>query len=159
MAAEQGNVQSMVDIGDAYYYGRGVVSDMAKALSVYNHASQHKSAQATFNLGYMHEQGLGVEKDVHLAKRFYDRASSMHRDAAFPVSLVLLKLQVDKWLEERGYSEVVSSVVDFVKRQNWVVSVLEYIMDKASILSEELFMVLLSLPVIRLFVALCLALP
>ena len=25
-----------------------------------------------FNLGYMHEHGLGVKSDPHLAKRFYD---------------------------------------------------------------------------------------
>ena len=27
-----------------------------------------------FNLGYMHEYGLGVKPDLHLAKRYYDMA-------------------------------------------------------------------------------------
>lgn len=39
------------------------------------HSSQAGAvAQALFNLGYMHEHGIGVEKDLFLAKRYYDDA-------------------------------------------------------------------------------------
>jgi TPR repeat protein len=31
-------------------------------------------AQAYFNLGYMHEHGIGLKKDLFLAKRYYDEA-------------------------------------------------------------------------------------
>lgn len=42
----------------------------------------------------MHEQGLGMKKDIHLAKRFYDLAAETNSDAKIPVWLALLKLQV-----------------------------------------------------------------
>lgn len=47
-----------------------------------------------FNLAYMHEQGLGMKKDWHLAKRFYDLASETSVDAKVPVALAILKLSL-----------------------------------------------------------------
>ena len=43
---------------------------------MYLQASQHRSAQAMFNLGLMHEHGIGLPKDLHLAKRYYDMVLS-----------------------------------------------------------------------------------
>ena len=45
-----------------------------------------------FNLGYMHELGHGMPKDIHLAKRFYDMAAETSTDAKVPVALALAKL-------------------------------------------------------------------
>lgn len=65
------------------------------AASHYSLASeQQHNAQAMFNLGYMHEQGLGMEKDMHLAKRCYDMAAETSSDAKVPAALALLKLNV-----------------------------------------------------------------
>jgi len=47
-----------------------------------------------FNLGYMHEQGLGMKKDWHLAKRLYDLAAETNSDAKVPVAIALFKLQM-----------------------------------------------------------------
>lgn len=47
-----------------------------------------------FNLGYMHEQGLGMQKDWHLAKRCYDLAAETSADAKVPVALALIKLSL-----------------------------------------------------------------
>lgn len=55
-------------------------------------SEQQHNAQAMFNLGYMHELGLGMKKDWHLAKRFYDLASETSVDAKVPVVLALMKL-------------------------------------------------------------------
>lgn len=57
-------------------------------------SDQHHNAQAMFNLGYMHEQGLGMQKDWHLAKRCYDLAAETSVDAKVPVALALLKLSL-----------------------------------------------------------------
>lgn len=57
-------------------------------------SEQQHNAQAMFNLGYMHEQGLGMKKDWHLAKRCYDLAAETSNDAKVPVSLALMKLQL-----------------------------------------------------------------
>lgn len=45
-----------------------------------------------FNLGYMHEKGLGIKQDIYLAKRFYDMAAETSPDAQVPVFLALCKL-------------------------------------------------------------------
>lgn len=48
---------------------------MAIAAQYYRMAAEeHKSARANFNLGFMHEWGLGLTQDFPLAKRHYDLA-------------------------------------------------------------------------------------
>merc|ERR1712179_559087 len=47
-----------------------------------------------FNLGYMHEHGIGLPHDMDLAKRYYDQALSSDEQALVPVTLALIKLSV-----------------------------------------------------------------
>ncbi len=47
---------------------------MERAASCYNAAARLSNPQAMFNLGYMHEYGIGLKKDLFLAKRYYDNA-------------------------------------------------------------------------------------
>jgi TPR repeat protein len=93
-AAAQGYSAAQVKLGDYHYYGLGTgVIDFETAASHYRTASeQQHNAQAMFNLAYMHEKGLGMKKDMHLAKRFYDLAAETNADAKIPVALALLKL-------------------------------------------------------------------
>lgn len=92
-AAAQGYAPARVRLGDYYYYGWGTEVDFSSAAVHYRIASdQLHSAQAMFNLGYMHEQGLGMKQDIHLAKRFYDMAAEASADAKVPVALALAKL-------------------------------------------------------------------
>eukprot|EP00240_Pyramimonas_obovata_P000523 CAMPEP_0118929274 /NCGR_PEP_ID=MMETSP1169-20130426/6318_1 /TAXON_ID=36882 /ORGANISM="Pyramimonas obovata, Strain CCMP722" /LENGTH=580 /DNA_ID=CAMNT_0006871431 /DNA_START=274 /DNA_END=2016 /DNA_ORIENTATION=- len=93
-AADQGNVNSLLRIGDAYYYGRGTPEDLNKSVAVYRQATTMRSAQAMFNLGVLHEHGRGLPQDLHLAKRYYDMARTTHPDSAVPVTLALLKLSL-----------------------------------------------------------------
>jgi len=44
-ASQQGNVASMLAIGDAYYYGRGLPRDWPTAFKVYTSASRFRNAQ------------------------------------------------------------------------------------------------------------------
>merc|ERR1719427_403913 len=94
-AAAQGYSAARVRLGDYYYYGWGTTVDYEVAASHYRIASEHQNnAQAMFNLGYMHELGLGMKRDIHLAKRFYDMAAETSVDAKVPVALALAKLAV-----------------------------------------------------------------
>lgn len=74
-------------------------SDLEKAATCYTTAAEsHHSAQAFWNLGWMHEHGIGsVTKDYHMAKRYYDLALEMNKEAYLPVTLALTKLRVRSW--------------------------------------------------------------
>uniref|UniRef100_A0A8C3AQP5 SEL1L adaptor subunit of SYVN1 ubiquitin ligase n=1 Tax=Cyclopterus lumpus TaxID=8103 RepID=A0A8C3AQP5_CYCLU len=92
-AAAQGYTVARIKLGDYHYYGQGTDVDYETAVIHYRLASeQQHSAQAMFNLGYMHEKGLGIKQDIHLAKRFYDMAAEASPDAQVPVFLALCKL-------------------------------------------------------------------
>lgn len=52
-----------IKLGDYHYYGYGTDVDYETAVIHYRLASeQQHSAQAMFNLGYMHEKGLGIKQ-------------------------------------------------------------------------------------------------
>jgi len=93
LAAEQGNVEARLKIGDYFYYAEE--PDFELASHHYKKASDLRNPQAMFNLGWMHQNGIGLEKDFHLAKRFFDLAEAAHADAKIPVSLALSGL----WLQ------------------------------------------------------------
>ena len=96
-------------LGDYYYYGWGTNIDYETAAGHYRIASeQQNNAQAMFNLGYMHELGLGMKRDIHLAKRFYDMAAETSADAKVPVALALAKLGfVFGWRSLQQYQVVI----------------------------------------------------
>lgn len=99
-AAAQGYHVARLKLGDYYYYGRGTPIDYQQAASHYKYASDiSHNPQAMFNLAYMHENGLGLRKDIHLAKRFYDMASETSGEAHVPVALALFKLNMVTYFE------------------------------------------------------------
>eukprot|EP00246_Nothoceros_aenigmaticus_P013956 TRINITY_DN5091_c0_g1_i1.p1 TRINITY_DN5091_c0_g1~~TRINITY_DN5091_c0_g1_i1.p1 ORF type:complete len:694 (+),score=139.60 TRINITY_DN5091_c0_g1_i1:189-2270(+) len=108
LASEQGNEHAALLIGDAYYYGKGTKRDLARAAEAYRQAEAHKNAQAMFNLGYMHEHGLGLPLDFYLAKRYYDQALEADSQAALPVTIALTGL----WLRQHYGGGVVVTMID-----------------------------------------------
>ena len=100
-AAQQGNVEAELRLGDYCYYGWGQAADMERAVAHYRTASEARSAQAMFNLAYMYAHGHGLTRDYHLAKRHYDLALETHLDAWAPVHLALLELKLLQWWEAR----------------------------------------------------------
>ena len=108
-AATQGYYIARLKLGDYYYYGFGTEIDYQQAASHYKYAYDvNRNAQAVFNLAYMHEKGLGLRRDIHLAKRFYDLAAEASADAYIPVTLALIKLNLLFYLEffERKYETI-----------------------------------------------------
>ncbi|KAI0410151.1 hypothetical protein F4802DRAFT_593020 [Xylaria palmicola] len=94
-SAIQNNIDSLVKMGDYYLNGIGAEVALDKAAQCYTAASEHlQSAQALYNLGWMHENGVGLTQDFHLAKRYYDQALETNEEAYLPVTLSLLKLRV-----------------------------------------------------------------
>jgi SEL1 protein len=94
-SAKQSNIDSLVKMGDYYLEGIGTQLDLDKAASCYTAACEyHQSAQALYNLAWMHENGVGLTQDFHLAKRYYDLALETNEEAYLPVTLSLLKLRL-----------------------------------------------------------------
>lgn len=94
-SSRQHNVDSLVKMGDFYLYGIGTDKDVDKAVQCYLGAAEyHQSAQALYNLGWMHENGVGLNQDYHLAKRYYDIALEANEEAYLPVTLTLLRLRL-----------------------------------------------------------------
>lgn len=99
-SAQQGYSQAYVKMGDYYYYGTGVLQDFEAAAIQYRLASgEFGNPQALYNLAFMHEHGLGMPRDLALAKRFYDLAATVSPDAHLPVYLSLTKLAAVVFLE------------------------------------------------------------
>jgi SEL1 protein len=97
-SAKQANIDSLLKMGDYYLSGTGSIVDADKASTCYHNAAEaHHSAQGYWNLGWMHENGVAVDQDFHMAKRYYDLALDLSPEAYLPVKLSLLKLRV------RGY--------------------------------------------------------
>ncbi|KAH7018370.1 ER membrane protein [Microdochium trichocladiopsis] len=93
-SAIQNNIDSLVKMGDYYLNGIGTEVALDKASQCYTGASEYyQSAQALYNLGWMHENGVGLTQDYHLAKRYYDQALETNEEAYLPVTLSLLKLR------------------------------------------------------------------
>lgn len=113
-AAAQGYTVARIKLGDYHFYGYGTDVDYETAVIHYRLASeQQHSAQAMFNLGYMHEKGLGIKQDIHLAKRFYDMAAEASPDAQVPVFLALCKLgfvYALQYLQDLNLKELLSQV-------------------------------------------------
>lgn len=109
-SAEQKNVDSMVKLGDYYLEGMGTSPDQEKAAACYQAAAETlQSAQAMWNLGWMHENGIGIEQDFHLAKRHYDLALETNpREAYLPVVLALYKLRFRSWWNTVTHGKVKS---------------------------------------------------
>ncbi|PYH99411.1 putative ubiquitin-protein ligase Sel1/Ubx2 [Aspergillus ellipticus CBS 707.79] len=94
-SAKQANIDSLIKMGDYYLTGMGIAEDAEKASTCYHTAAEvHYSAQAYWNLGWMHENGVAVDQDFHMAKRYYDLALSTSSEAYLPVKLSLLKLRM-----------------------------------------------------------------
>ncbi|TFA98315.1 Protein sel-1-like protein [Trichoderma ghanense] len=141
-SSRQANVDALVKMGDYYFYGVGAERDVSKAVQCYTGASDYsQSAQALFNLGWMHENGIGLTQDFHLAKRYYDHALAVNDEAYLPVTLGLLKLRVrSAWNTLTGGS--IHSIQDEPKkRKDWSLSewIANFLEDDGVVYEDEYY--------------------
>ncbi|NDB67513.1 MAG: sel1 repeat family protein [Methylocystaceae bacterium] len=73
-SAKQKYCLSMTMLGDLYYIGELVDVNYTEALKWYSKAASHKFANGYFGLGLLHGQGLGLTKDLELAKSYFEKA-------------------------------------------------------------------------------------
>ena len=73
-----GYTVARIKLGDYHFYGYGTDVDYETAVIHYRLASeQQHSAQAMFNLGYMHEKGLGIKQVLLLLLQLHTAVLSL----------------------------------------------------------------------------------
>lgn len=80
-AAEQGEAEAQVLVGEIYERGAGGESNYAAAADWYRRAAEQGNTRAQFNLGSLYEQGLGVAADKLEALNWYRQASGLGADS------------------------------------------------------------------------------
>jgi hypothetical protein len=100
-AHDQGATECLIPMGDMQFDGR--LDSMRKpnyaaAVRLYEQArDKTQDAQASFNLGYMLEMGLGKRRNVARARESYNAARARSKDALVPVKFALMKLDFLEW--------------------------------------------------------------
>ncbi|KAK5114017.1 hypothetical protein LTR62_003140 [Meristemomyces frigidus] len=139
-SAKQQNIDSFVKMGDYYLLGLGTVLSPENAAACYQAAAETlQSAQAMWNLGWMHENGVGIEQDFHLAKRFYDQALETNKEAYLPVKLSLFRLRWRSWWNDITNGGVKSMGADenIRKRRTFAEWVSEFLENDAQMYAAE----------------------
>jgi TPR repeat protein len=73
-AAEKGSVQEEVQLGAAYFMGRGVERDDKQAAYWYTKAANSGDPEAQRQIGYFYMAGIGVDRDPSRGVRWFERA-------------------------------------------------------------------------------------
>ena len=77
-AYESGYTDALVLCGDSYWESEdGMTPDYPKALACYQKAMLRRCPYAAFRLGWLYNEGLGVEQDTVRALNYYKQAVSM----------------------------------------------------------------------------------
>ena len=66
----------LYELGDDYYFGRGMAQDYAKARDYWEQAAVKGNAEALNGLGYLYRNGLGVTQDYAKARDYYEQAAA-----------------------------------------------------------------------------------
>ncbi len=87
--AFQGIPEAQHDMGAIYVAGHGKIKkDMARAALWFKEASNNGIANATYNLGVLYHQGLGVDKDESKAMSLYEKAADLgHPEAQYNLGI------------------------------------------------------------------------
>ena len=82
IAAELGNTDAQVDLGDMYYSGKESVQSYEKAYYWYEKAANKNNATAQMYLGYAYLNGLGVVIDYDKARNWLELAVKQDQPSA-----------------------------------------------------------------------------
>ncbi len=75
LAAVQGGTGAQNNLGNMYYYGRGVAQDFAEAAKCYRKAADQNWPIAQKNLGEMYRDGRGVPQNYAVAATWFKHAA------------------------------------------------------------------------------------
>ena len=99
--AENGDVESMVSLGDKYYKGEGTEQNYYAAATWYGKAIDKGNTLAMRKLGKMYDNGIGVEQNQEIALKLYQQAADMEAcHSVFLMSPGQEKVKVIKIIRE-----------------------------------------------------------
>lgn len=82
------SVEEQVEMGDAYYFGRGVSPDKQGALRWWLKAAERGDSGAQYNVGICYANGEGVKVSINEAVRWFELAASQgHSEAQYQLSV------------------------------------------------------------------------
>jgi hypothetical protein len=84
-AAERGDAQAQVNLGNLYMKGLGVEQDYAAAGHWYRQAAEHGDPIGQSKLGILYYYGLGVDKNTDEAARWFVKAAEQGESSAAAV--------------------------------------------------------------------------
>jgi len=73
-ACDSNDGAGCAELGNSYYFGRGIAKDGAKAAEFHEKACANKVAYSCFRAGSMYEKADGVSKNTEKAIRLYQSA-------------------------------------------------------------------------------------
>ncbi len=74
--AQRGSIKQEVELGAAYFAGRGVAQDEKRAAYWYEKAANSGDPSAQMQIGYFYQAGIGVTRDPAKAMRWFERAAA-----------------------------------------------------------------------------------
>lgn len=82
--AELGDRTAVHNLGNSYYYARGVEQDVKKAVELWQRGADMGNPDSMRSIGNCYLQGVGVERDVHKAIEWLTKAVELGCTEAIP---------------------------------------------------------------------------
>jgi len=123
-AAEQGDPEAQVNVGEIFEKGLGGAPNYEAALIWYTKAAEQGNKRGQFNLGTMFEQGLGVEKNQVVALNWYRKAwglpedSVMFQSVANEQQAALRKQLEDELAEKNAQLKLLETQIQNLEEKN-----------------------------------------
>lgn len=80
--AEAGDPIAQNQLGDLYYFGRGIPQDYNKASSWFLKSANQGNAEAQYNIGYCYLNGQGVDKNIDRGVAWYRQSANQNYSVA-----------------------------------------------------------------------------
>ena len=87
IAAKIGDASAQYSLGNAYYFGEGVLKDYTQAVYWFQKAAEQGFPDAQFNLGVVYYHRNGVSQDDNQAVYWFRKAA----EQGFPIAKKILK--------------------------------------------------------------------
>ncbi|MBI4657619.1 MAG: sel1 repeat family protein [Verrucomicrobia bacterium] len=110
--AERGDATAQFEIGEEYYFGRGVAQDYGEAAKWFGRAAEQGHVRAQANLGMMCALGRGVERDSIEGLKWLSLAACHANQSAVRTRVTLLKRTTP---EEQAEAQL--RVTDFLAKR------------------------------------------